>query len=149
MAGALSRPRKTRPPRADPTPSASCAGWRSGPHQIDDDGCVIRISGNGFFAEDEARRHFIELAAIIARRRRSGRRVKALIDLRNAMTQSMSVTKIIAEETDRLYSDPSDRVAIIVPTMLLKLQFERIHQHQGFCICLNSDEAEQKLAAAA
>ena len=115
-------------------------------HRIDDDGTMIRVTGGGFFAEDEVHRHFDALAAIIAQRRRLGRRVKALIDLRKAATQSIGVTRIIAEATDRLYSDPSDRVAIIVSTMLLKLQFERVHQHQGFRICLTPEEAEQFLA---
>ena len=117
-------------------------------HRIDDDGSVIRITGEGFFTEDEARHHFAALAPIIARRRRLGRRVKALIDLRKAMTQSAKVAAIITEATDRLYADPSDRVAIVVPTMLLKLQFERVHQKQSFHVCLTSDEAEWVLAAA-
>lgn len=115
-------------------------------HRIDDDGSVLRIKGEGFFAEDEVRRHFDALAAIIARRRRAGRRVRALVDLREAATQSKSVAGIIAARTDRLYADPSDRVAIIVSTMLLKLQFEHVHQHQGFRICLTVEEAEQFLA---
>lgn len=117
-------------------------------HQISDDGCVIRIMGGGFFTQDEARRHFNTLASIIARRRRSGRRVKALIDLSKAVPQSVSVTEIITEATDRLYCDPSDCVAIVVPTMLLKLQFERVHQHRSFRVCMTSREAEQILAAA-
>ena len=118
-------------------------------HRIEDDGSVIRVAGEGFWSEDEIRRHFDELAAIIARRRRLSLPVKALIDLRTATTQSMAVTKIIAEATERLYSDPSDRVAIIVPTMLLKLQFERVHQRQAFRICLARDEAERFLKATA
>ncbi len=117
-------------------------------HHIDDDGGVIRIKGRGFFTEDEVLVHFDALAQIIARRRSSGRQIKALIDLREAVTQSARLTTIISEATGRLYSDPSDCVAIIVPTMLLKLQFERIHQNRGFRICLTSDEAEQVLATA-
>ncbi|WP_375383348.1 hypothetical protein [uncultured Sphingomonas sp.] len=117
-------------------------------HRIDDSGSVIRIVGEGFFAEDEVRRHFGTLASIFARRRQSARQVKVVIDLRGAVTQSMSVTRIIAEATNRLYSDPSDRVAIIVSSTLLKLQFERVHQHQVVRICLTPAEAEHFVAPA-
>ena len=117
-------------------------------HRIAEDGSVIRITGEGFYVEDDVHKHFARLAAIIARRRRSGARINAFVDLRKAATQSLSVTRIIAEETDRLYSDPSDRVAIIVQTMLLKIQLERVHKHQGFRIFLTAEEGERFLAAA-
>ncbi len=117
-------------------------------HQINDDGRVIRVTGEGFFAADEARQHFDTLAKIIENYRRTGRPVRALIDLSKAVTQSASVANIITEATERLYCDPLDSVAIVVPTILLKLQFKRVHQRQSFHVCLTSAEAEQVLAAA-
>lgn len=119
-------------------------------HRIIDDGRIIQIEGKGFYVEADVRRHFDTLAIIIARRRQSKRRVIALVDLREAATQSATISKIITDETNRLYSDPTDRVAIVVSTMLLKLQLERVHKQQGFSIFTSVDDATAflKLAAA-
>ena len=114
-------------------------------HEIVDDGRVVRIKGIGFFSEDEVRHHFHELARIILERRRSSRQVMAAIDLRAASIQAPSVAKLITESTNRLYSDPRDRVAILVGTMLLKLQFERVHQKQGFGVFLKEADADRFL----
>lgn len=118
-------------------------------HHIIDDGKVIRVEGKGFYAEDELRRHFGALSRLVARRRQSMRPVLAMIDLREAATQSASVAGIMALETNRIYSGSTDRVAIIVSSMLLKMQLERVHKQQGFGIFTSLDEASLFLDVAA
>ena len=113
--------------------------------RIDDAGPVIRMAGEGFFTEAVLRRHFHAVDLIVAQRRRLGRPIIALVDLRRAATQSIAVGNIVTEECDRIYSDPADRVALIVATMLLKLQCERIHHHAGFRTFLAAEEAERFL----
>ena len=117
-------------------------------HQIIDDGAIIRVIGKGFYTEDGVREHFANLSRVVASRRRAGRQVKALADLRQAATQSATTARMITEATQRLYSDPSDRVAVVVSSVLLKLQLERVHQHQGFGIFLDMGEAERYLTFA-
>ena len=118
-------------------------------HRINDDGTTIRIEGKGFYDEAETRAHFDTLARLIANRRRAGRQVKALVDLREAATQAAGTAQLIAGETNRIYCAPSDRVAIVVSSLLLKLQLKRVHRQQGFHITLTLAEAERFLASQA
>ena len=118
-------------------------------HRIADDGRVIRVTGAGLFSEDEARGHFEALSLLIARRRRSAGQVRMLIDLRQAATQPAAITAMIAEQTGRLYSDPSDRVAIVVGSVLLKLQLKRVHRAQSVGVFLSPEEAEAFLVTVA
>ena len=114
-------------------------------HNISDDGTVIRVTGAGFYVEHEVRDHFKELAAIIACRRQAARQVLAIIDLREAVPQASGKTTLISDSTNRLYSDPSDRVAIVVSSSLLKMQLRRVHQQQGFGIFTSFKDAEKFL----
>lgn len=93
-----------------------------------------------FSAEDVAA-HFRQLGEIISRRHASGEVVRALIDLKSAAIQPMGIATSIAEATNRLYSKPTDRVAILVASSLLKMQLRRIHADQPFEIFISEQEA--------
>jgi len=109
--------------------------------QISESAGVISIEGRGLFTAEDVASHFRQLGTIISRHHASGQVVRALIDLKGAAIQPMGIATSIAEATNRLYSKPTDRVAILVASSLLKMQLKRIHADRPFEIFISEAEA--------
>lgn len=86
---------------------------------------IIRITGVGKWTVDYVDVHFAELAVLIDRVRQQNGEVLALVDLSRAPVQSAEVAARIHEATGRLYG-PGDRIAMIVPSFLLKAQMKSV-----------------------
>ena len=117
-------------------------------HKYSEDGGIIRVEASGFFSDEEMRTHFEDFSRILYRRRNAGMRVAVLVDMRAAPPQSPGTSKIISYTTRRIYSDPSDLVAIVASSTLLRLQLERVHSHPGFGVFLTIPDAERFLTGA-
>ncbi len=103
------------------------------------------MQGSGLFTALEVASHLDELAKIVREQRAARRKVRALIDLRDAGTQTNAIATTISEATRRIYHDPSDRVAIIVSSSLLKMQLKRVHSEQSFGIFVSEQAARHFL----
>jgi hypothetical protein len=94
-------------------------------HSIDARDGVIRVVGEGVYTADQARRHFVALRKTVARVRSERSRVKVLVDTSHGAVQTAEVVAIIENGTRGLYRS-GDRVALIVASMLHKVQMRRI-----------------------
>ena len=100
---------------------------------------LLRVRGVGFFTTEGAGSHFDELSRQLAAVRSRGT-VKVLVDLREAVVQSQEVAAFISSRTASIYG-PSDRVAILVGTMLQKVQMQRTHADKGFGVFIDEADA--------
>ncbi|PZU11778.1 hypothetical protein [Sphingomonas sp.] len=92
---------------------------------IADEGSIVRVDGAGSWRLDYLDGHFERLEHMLLAIRRARRRVRVLVDLRQAVVQSAAVAERIQYWTDRLY-EAEDRVAIVVASSLLKSQMRRV-----------------------
>lgn len=91
---------------------------------FDDAQGIIRVVGTGHWTVTLVRSHFDELARLIEDMRRKTGRALVLVDLCRAAVQDDPVAAEVAAGIDRVYA-PQDRVAVIVPSPLVKAQMLR------------------------
>ncbi len=92
--------------------------------QVDVATGTIRATGTGTFSPTQVRAYFRDLGAAIGRIHDAGRSVSALIDLRGSAAQPPEMVALIDEATRTLYRG-NDRVAMVVPTSVMKLGLRR------------------------
>jgi hypothetical protein len=94
----------------------------------------IRVAGAGLWSPTEIDRHFVELGHVVRTERALKGRVRVLVDLRGAGTQSPETAARIGVATAATYRS-GDRVAIVVGSSLAKMQLRRIvrtSEHEFF-----------------
>jgi hypothetical protein len=109
---------------------------------VEDRGGHLFVQGRYFFSVQEATDHFDELSAALTSMRLSGRRVRVLVDLRECPPQSAEVAGVIVQRTACMYL-PSDRVAILVTSSILRLQLRRVLADQEFGVFVAEDAARE------
>ncbi|MBW4329428.1 hypothetical protein KY084_00860 [Stakelama sp. CBK3Z-3] len=103
----------------------------------------ILVEARGAFTEACLAAHFDELARHVADQHERGC-VRALVDLRGARVQPPAVIGLIHRRANELYRD-GDRVALITPTSLLKVQLRRILPPDRFGIFVSPGAANHFL----
>ncbi len=109
--------------------------------QVDFDSGVIRVEGTGLWSLKQVKDHFTHIDACIRDIHGARKTVAAIIDLRQAAPQPQDVYDMMKLWVRRIYS-PADRVALVVPNSLVKMQMRRlidVKQHEFF-LSMNAAE---------
>ena len=86
---------------------------------------VVRIGCSGFWLHDEAKLYLGQIADEVGAARVHGKNVRALVDNRNAAVQTFGIIGEVSNMLAEVYK-PADRMAILVESVLLKRQMERL-----------------------
>ncbi|WP_419826473.1 hypothetical protein [Sphingomonas sp.] len=112
--------------------------------QIDQITHVVRAKCSGFWSLDEARKYLEQLADAISRARVCEQGARVLIDNSTASVQALVAIDEIGKVINRVYA-PTDRLAIIVGSQLLKRQMDRLPKVAMTRIFTNLDDADDWL----
>ncbi|MDF7775019.1 hypothetical protein P1X14_07165 [Sphingomonas sp. AOB5] len=85
----------------------------------------ILVSGNGMWSPRQLDEHLRDFADLVDQLRRQHIRIRVLVDLKDAAIQTPEVTRVLAHGTRDCHRD-GDRVALLVPGSLAKMQMRRI-----------------------
>lgn len=94
----------------------------------------ILVSGRGMWSPRQLDEHLRDFADLVAQLRRQQIRIRVLVDLKDAAIQTPEVTRVLAHGTRDCHRE-GDRVAVLVPGSLAKMQMRRIlgtHYHNYF-----------------
>jgi hypothetical protein len=94
-------------------------------HPLDIRTGIVRITGEGLCSLSQVTDHFARLRETIGRIRSERGSVKVLIDTSQSAVQAGDVEEKIERATEGL---PTDRVALIVASMLHNMQMRRLTQ---------------------
>lgn len=86
---------------------------------------VVRVTCSGFWLHDEAMLYLGQIADEVGAVRVHERNVRVLVDNRHAAVQTFEVIGEVGTMLGNIYK-PADRLAIIVGSVLLKRQMERL-----------------------
>lgn len=86
---------------------------------------VVRVECSGFWLLDEAKIYFRQIADEVGAARVHQKNVRALIDNRKAAVQTFAIIGEVSSMLADVYR-PADRMAILVESVLLKKQMERL-----------------------
>jgi hypothetical protein len=89
------------------------------------EGDLIVVSGHGLWTAPQMTAHLRRYADMVHRIRRVSGTLRVLVDLQDMGIQTPDVTEILARETARIRRD-GDRIAMIVPGSLAKMQMRRV-----------------------
>lgn len=108
------------------------------------DAGVIYVIGRGFWTDDIVNQHFAELRRTASLVRRQSKFVRVLVDLRLASVQSPAVAGRIKEETRLIWTD-RDRIAVVIQSVLAKLQIDRIVSNGNHASFIAIEDARKLL----
>lgn len=86
---------------------------------------ILIVRGSGLWTVAQMEAHFVKFHALIGRIRDRGGMVRALIDLLDVGVQRQDVGNALTRGTRNCYRT-GDRVAVIVPSSLAKMQMRRL-----------------------
>ena len=86
---------------------------------------IIRVLAQGQWTAPQLELHFTALGGLVAERRRSGKQVLVLADVRDSLVQEGDIVERLGRATSGLYED-GDRIAVVVASSLLKMQLKRV-----------------------
>lgn len=107
---------------------------------------VVKMYGAGLWQMSVVRAHFAELEAALAQARRDYPDVLVLVDLSKASVQMKEVGEEIEEFTQRAYR-PTDRIAVVLASSMLKTQMRRVVRQATFETFLSASAAYTWLTA--
>jgi len=102
---------------------------------------VIRVAAQGFWSVKQATDHFNQLSASVRDLHGRGIKVSVIVDLRGADAQGQDVAKLLSEDGTGIYR-AGDKVAMVVPSSLVKLQLRRVVEVEFHQFFLTLEEAE-------
>lgn len=105
---------------------------------------VVYVIGRGFWTDDMVDRHFMELRRTAALVRRNAACVRVLVDLRNASVQSPAVAARIKAETRLIWTE-RDRIAVVLQSVLAKMQINRVVDHGNHASFVAIEDAHRWL----
>lgn len=111
---------------------------------VDDKNDVLLVVGSGFWSVETIERHFDDLSELLNRHRIAGKSVRVLVDIREAAVQAPDVMSCVKKRTDNIY-ESQDRVAVVVPSALAKMQMRRSLASQIHEVFTELDSARQWL----
>ena len=91
----------------------------------DPDDPIIVVTGSGLWTVEQMTAHLGEYRAALLRKRRDGRGARVLVRLEDTGVQLPAVTEVLTS-TLRTCHQPGDRVAMIVPGALARMQMRRL-----------------------
>jgi hypothetical protein len=103
---------------------------------------LIRGEAEGFWRLDMTAQHVAAWAKCVRRIHAEGKPARAVADLRRAQTQSQEVASLVQREIADLYRE-GDRVAVVLPSGLLKTQIRRILSSEVSRYFDDIDDAER------
>ena len=125
-----------------PPPTSDPAGKR---YKIafDHNQRIIRATLSGFWSPEDATAFCVQLNRFLDSSRDQFGLSRTVVDRRECPVQAVEVTEIFAANSLRL--QPTDRLAIVVGSMLAEMQFKRALTHQSIRIFQLVPEAERWL----
>ena len=115
---------------------------------FNDEGGWIDVSGSGFWTQEDMDRYVAALPAMLAKARRAEGRATLLADISDAAVQTQDVIDRISEFTAEMFT-AEDKIAIVIPSMIMKMQMRRGVKGAQLQIFASKDEAKDWLRAAA
>ena len=107
---------------------------------------VVRMFGAGLWQMSIVRKHFADLEAALAQARRYHPDVLVFCDLSTASVQMKEVGEEIEQFTERAYH-PTDRIAVVLASSVLKMQMRRVVRQATFETFLSATAAYTWLTA--
>lgn len=86
---------------------------------------IIRIKGRGFLSAAQLARMFADLGNLVDARHARGEIARVLVDNRQILIHSSDAADRIQQDTGNVYRG-NDRVAVIVESILARMQFRRV-----------------------
>ncbi len=114
--------------------------------EFDEKSRLLLQRTSGFWDLDEVARYERELTAVLTRLKSDGRPFTTLYDNRHEHTQSAEVMQAFAKMAGAEIMQPMGRVAIMVTSVINKLQAERISPNPMVKVFHDEAEARQWLA---
>lgn len=102
---------------------------------------IIRVKSAGFWSLRQIEEYFLNYNDCVRNFHVRDVHVASICDLREAATQSREVTDLLSIRVADLYT-PGDRVAMIVPNSLVKMQMRRVldGRYHEFFLSLSAGE---------
>lgn len=113
--------------------------------QFDERTHILKVSASGFWDLDEAKRYGHDLGAAVGRLRASSTPFSLLDDSRDFPIQSKEVLEYLDKISHTGTVKFEKRAAILVKTMLQKLQSDRLWSHLAVKVFFDESEAERWL----
>lgn len=92
---------------------------------LEQDSRIVIVSGHGLWTAAQLDAHLRSYADLLTQLRRQGSRVRVIVNLNDVGVQTPEVTQVLARGTSQCHLD-GDRIAMLVPTSLAKMQMRRI-----------------------
>lgn len=86
---------------------------------------IVIVSGHGLWTASQLHAHLRDYQRLLGQLREPGSHVRVLVNLKDVGVQTSEVTQILASGTLHCHLD-GDRIAMIVPGSLAKMQMRRI-----------------------
>jgi hypothetical protein len=106
---------------------------------------IVRTMVRGFWSLDDADAYFRRLGILIHTARREFGHARVLVDRRGCPVQSAEVAQRMSRANRDLF--PTDRLAIVVDSNLVRMQMRRLFSHQGSQAFLSYEAAMTWLLA--
>ena len=140
----------TRP--AGPRPYADRAGTPplSGELSLalEQDGRLIVVRGEGLWTMAQMEEHLRDYREMLYRQRLIFSRVRVLVDLKDMSVQRPEVADLLSQVTRSFHQD-GDRIAMIVPSSLAKMQMRRVLETRFHEYFMSTNAARNWLAGGA
>jgi hypothetical protein len=101
----------------------------------------IRGRAEGFWSTVQAEAHFSKLRHYIRLIQQRGMPVRVIVEMQECVPQSPEVAEIVARSGTDLYR-AGDRVAIVVPNTITRMQMRRVTSGEYHAFVRSLDEAE-------
>jgi hypothetical protein len=86
---------------------------------------LVIVSGHGLWTPSQLHAHLRDYHDLLGQVRKPGGHVRVLVNLKDVGVQTPEVTQVLASGTTHCHLD-GDRIAMIVPGSLAKMQMRRI-----------------------
>lgn len=93
-------------------------------------GSMIRVVGEGFWSEAIVHAYFAELRKFVQERRLDHKKIRIFLDICGAPAQSANIVDQILAGLNEMLA-PDDKLAVVVKTVISKLQSERLGKQVG------------------
>lgn len=108
---------------------------------------IIHIVGSGLWSAATAERNFLDMQAAAATARQQMPNLRVLVDIRAAAVQTPEATARMQGHIESLWGS-TDRIAVVVGSILAKMQVDRVTDSQTHRIFATIADAKAWLAAA-
>lgn len=115
---------------------------------FNDEGGWIDVGGSGFWTQQDLDGYVASLPAVLTKARRVDGRAALLADISAAAVQTQDVIDRISDFTAEMFT-ADDRIAVVIPSMIMKMQMRRGVKGAQMQIFASREEAKNWLRVAA